>query len=438
MTAISTKAVATTADIAAVTPASIGAAPETRTITAGTGLSGGGDLSADRTLSVDTSTIASRSYVDATVGGLLYKAACRVVSTANVASLSGYPTIDGVTIGSGDTNKRVLLTAQSDAKQNGPWITASGSWTRPSPNEIQASAAFPVAEGTTYHDTIWYVTTNDPITADATDIALARATMTVTASGITDATSAGQNLLTASDAASQRYLLGLGTSSTRDVGTSSGTVAAGDDSRLSNARTPTSHASTHATGGSDAIAPSDIGAVPTSRTLAGLDLSADRSASDIRTALSTDTTTDTRTPTDGTVTLTKLAAPVLAALETTVTLPFAPGQHEAPLSGADIVGMVYFLPSRYAVTGLTTTLTVEAVGYVQGGTLTLDVLDVTSGLSGASSVLGAAVTWTETDPTRKTASITLPGAGKIYVAKISKSSISGAYLSALNLLVDRS
>ena len=188
-----------------------------------------------------------------------------------------------------------------------------------------------------------------------------------------------------------------------------------------------------------AIAVADVtGAVPSARTLAGLDLSADRSASDIRTALSTDTTTDTRTPTDGTVTLTKLAAPVLAALETTVTLPFAPGQHEAPLSGADIVGMVYFLPSRYAVTGLTTTLTVEAVGYVQGGTLTLDVLDVTSGLSGASSVLGAAVTWTETDPTRKTASITLPGAGKIYVAKISKSSSSGAYLSALNLLVDRS
>jgi hypothetical protein len=38
-------------------------------------------------------------------------------------------------------------------------------------------------------------------------------------------------------------------------GTTAGTVCEGNDSRLSNARTPTSHASTHQTGGSDAIAP---------------------------------------------------------------------------------------------------------------------------------------------------------------------------------------
>ncbi len=142
---------------------------------------------------------------------------------------------------------------------------------------------------------------------------------------------------------------------------------------------------------------------------------------------------------DGSVTTAKLAAPVLAALETTIALPFAPGQHTAPTSGAEVIGLVYFLPSRYAVSGLTTTLSVEAVGYVESGcTLTLDVLDVTSGFSGASSVLGAAVTWTETDPTRKTASITLPGGAKIYAATISKNTSAGAYLSALNLLVDRS
>lgn len=38
-----------------------------------------------------------------------------------------------------------------------------------------------------------------------------------------------------------------------DIGTTAGTVCAGDDSRLSNARTPTSHASSHVTGGSDKI-----------------------------------------------------------------------------------------------------------------------------------------------------------------------------------------
>lgn len=45
----------------------------------------------------------------------------------------------------------------------------------------------------------------------------------------------------------------LGNSATRNVGTTPGTVAAGDDSRLSDARTPTSHAASHASGGGDPL-----------------------------------------------------------------------------------------------------------------------------------------------------------------------------------------
>jgi hypothetical protein len=47
--------------------------------------------------------------------------------------------------------------------------------------------------------------------------------------------------------------LGLGGAAVLAVGTTAGTVAAGDDSRLTDARTPTAHASTHLTGGADAI-----------------------------------------------------------------------------------------------------------------------------------------------------------------------------------------
>lgn len=45
----------------------------------------------------------------------------------------------------------------------------------------------------------------------------------------------------------------LGTAATRDVGTTTGTVAAGDDPRMSDARTPTAHASSHGQAGTDAL-----------------------------------------------------------------------------------------------------------------------------------------------------------------------------------------
>lgn len=73
------------------------------------------------------------------------------------------------------------------------------------------------------------------------------------ASGVTLPLSVANGGTGGTSQATARTGIGLGNSSTKDVGTIAGTVAAGDDSRLSNARTPTAHATSHKDGGSDEV-----------------------------------------------------------------------------------------------------------------------------------------------------------------------------------------
>jgi hypothetical protein len=80
--------------------------------------------------------------------------------------------------------------------------------------------------------------------------------------GAAGALLAANNLSDLPSPANARTSLGLGTSATRNVGSSTGTVAAGDDGRLSDARTPTAHAASHASAGSDPVTAASIGAVP--------------------------------------------------------------------------------------------------------------------------------------------------------------------------------
>lgn len=74
-----------------------------------------------------------------------------------------------------------------------------------------------------------------------------------TGGGTTGALLAANNLSDVASVVSARTNLGLGGAAVLNVGTVAGTVAAGNDSRLSDARTPTAHAATHTAGGSDQI-----------------------------------------------------------------------------------------------------------------------------------------------------------------------------------------
>lgn len=220
---------------------------------------GGGLVEIGGHTAVDTDVIASTDFVRAIIGGLLWKPAQHVVARTNVA-LSGTGPIDGEALTAG---MRVLCVAQTDGRQNGPWIVASPAWVRPDDvaSQMMSSAGFPVVTGAGHiTGEIWYITTPDTIVPDVTEVSLSTVTMTTTLDGVTDITVQGKAMSRAASYAAMRTLLSLGDSATKNVGTSTGTVAAGDDARMTNARSPTAHKSSHATGGSDALTAADVGA----------------------------------------------------------------------------------------------------------------------------------------------------------------------------------
>lgn len=118
---------------------------------------------------VNATDLVPKSYVDAKVAGFSLHGV-RAVSVANITTLSGLATIDGVTTVAGDV---VLLTAQTTGSQNGPWVIASSAWTRPtwwaSASVVPEGAYFLTEpDGTTYKNTKWWCENTGTITVDTT------------------------------------------------------------------------------------------------------------------------------------------------------------------------------------------------------------------------------------------------------------------------------
>ncbi len=105
-----------------------------------------------------------------------YKQAVRVITLTNVTLSGGAPsTVDGVSLGIGS---RILVAGQSTGSQNGVYQVSvlgtgsNGTWIRSvdtnESGELNAGTIIMVTEGTTYKDTQWKLTTNDPIVIGTT------------------------------------------------------------------------------------------------------------------------------------------------------------------------------------------------------------------------------------------------------------------------------
>jgi hypothetical protein len=103
---------------------------------------------------------------DGLTQGVAVKRPVRVAATANL-TLSGLQTIDGVALGAGDANLRVLAAGQADASENGIYNASSGVWERAKDfdgvHDIVKGTLIFVTDGAAYGGTVFRVDTADPI-----------------------------------------------------------------------------------------------------------------------------------------------------------------------------------------------------------------------------------------------------------------------------------
>lgn len=117
-----------------------------------------------------TTDAANKNYVDSLVNGLSWKQSVRVASTGNEALSGSARAIDGVTIG---VATRILLKNQTNATENGIYVSAAGAWARAT--DLDNNAEFPnatvyVQEGTTQADTAWTCTNDSTMAIGTTNV----------------------------------------------------------------------------------------------------------------------------------------------------------------------------------------------------------------------------------------------------------------------------
>jgi hypothetical protein len=302
-------AAAAAAAVAGVTTTSIGAVPTPRTINTTSPLSGGGALTADLTLSVATATTLAAGVVQlssATPQALGVAAAGSTGDASDAGHVHAMPT--AADVGAPPTSRTVATTSPLSGggtlsgDLNLSLTLATGSGLEDSSGlRISTSAAgtgLTGGGGSALAVSFGSTSTTACVGNDARLSDARTPTSHAASHG-----SAGSDPITIAST----QVTGLGTASGLSVGTTAGTVAAGDDSRIVNAVPNTRQiiAGTGLTGGGDLTANRTLSvsygttagtaaqgndlritsAVPSSRIFGGLDLSADRTADNVRVAL---------------------------------------------------------------------------------------------------------------------------------------------------------
>lgn len=179
---------------------------------------------------------ATKAYVDGLIQGIKAKPSVKVASTGNL-TLSGTQTVDGIALSVGD---RVLVKLQTTTSQNGVYVVASGAWTRATDADSWAelvSMFVWVEQGTANADSGWLCTVDAGGTLGTTAVSY------VQFSGAGQIT-AGNGLTKSGNTLSAVAHTGIAVTASGiavSYGTAAGTACQGNDSRLSDARTPLSH-----------------------------------------------------------------------------------------------------------------------------------------------------------------------------------------------------
>ncbi len=121
---------------------------------------------------VGATDLTTKQYVDSVAIGIRdFKDSVRLATTANIVSLSGTMTIDGVSAIAGD---RILVKNQSTGSQNGIYVVAAGAWSRAADADTSAEVTsgmyVMVEEGGTYAGAGFVLATANPITLGTTSL----------------------------------------------------------------------------------------------------------------------------------------------------------------------------------------------------------------------------------------------------------------------------